>query len=109
MGRSIISLPQHISLTGGAENELRAGFSELVQFCEFVHVLASSRRSPYPSESIYFAERPYLYQLLSGAVEDLGDIRTAPQVYILCRLSVLMYILTVFLDHHHYLDNVRLE
>jgi hypothetical protein len=106
----VISLPQDISITEQPEKEyLRAGFSDLLLFSEFIHTRSTSKGSPYPAEAHAFAQHPHLYQLLAGVIADEGDYQQSPRIYNLCRLSVIFYIHAVFLEHHNYSDDIRLE
>jgi hypothetical protein len=100
--RAVISFPDSLNLGILPDDMyLRAQFTEFIGFTECVHILASSKRSPYSAEAQYFADQAHLYNLLSGLVESQGVFKAAPRMYGICRITVLLYIHAIFLEYHH--------
>ena|SRR6266498_2778571 len=106
----MITLPDSLNLGHlPADMYLKAYFTQLNGFAECVHILASSRSSPYPAEAYNFAVHVHLFDLMSGVAESRGAFKAVPRLYSLGRLAVLLYIHAIFLENQHSSVDLKAE
>ncbi len=99
-----------VSKDNPPERSLEPCRRELINFFDEVHRLAISPSSPYPAESFAFQSGLPLQRLLSGPCQPReGQYRltVARDLQAICRLAILLYIHTIFLDYHALPDIIK--